>query len=682
MSENGEEKLLAVARHIAKTLGHNNTMSDDIFQILSNFDGRFSRENLSEKSADADSRACAALDHSLKSLDRRISHYVSSDRPIWADAADSAAFLDAVDELVAAVAEWNHLASDKSVAACLVRAEDMLQHAMFRLEDEFRSLMERGGESFGLTRSYRNGESTENLPFESEEDDEEDEVRNGGGDEEEQIPVALPVTDFDIVIDALPSGTINDLHEIAKRMVAGGFGKECSHVYSSCRREFLEESLSRLGLQKLSIEEVHKMTWQDLEDEIEKWIKASNVALKILFPSERRLCDRVFFGFASAADFSFMEVCRGSAIQLLNFADAVAIGSRSPERLFKILDVFETLRDLIPEFEALFSDQFSVSLRNEAITIWKRLGEAIRGIFMELENLIRRDPAKMAVPGGGRHPITRYVVNYLRAACRSRQTLEQVFEDYGLKEYPKLDDRVSSPASPLSVQMDWIMELLESNLEAKSKIYDDPALGYVFLMNNGRYIVQKTKDSELGTLLGDDWIRKHAAKVRQFHVHYQRSSWKKILGILKPDSNGSMPPNGLAKSMKEKLKSFNTLFDKVCREQSSWFVFDEQLREEIRISLEEILLPAYGKFVGSFQNVPELGKHADKYIKYGTEEIQARLTDLFQGSGGSTGSRKFQLALTDVDATIHDPSEGASAGLHVVKAQCSDNASMMQQLMA
>ncbi|RYR46744.1 hypothetical protein Ahy_A07g032533 [Arachis hypogaea] len=541
---NGEEKLLAVARHIAKTLGHNTNMADDILQIFSNFDGRFSKENLADKVADGDPRACAALDHSLKSLDHRISQFVSSDRPIWADSADAVAFLDAVDELVAAVAEWSQLSTDKAFGACLARAEDMLQHAMFRLEDEF-------------------------------------------------------------------------------------------------RREFLEESLSRLGLQKLSIEEVHKMPWQDLEDEIERWIKASNVSLKILFPSERRLCDRVFFGFSAAADLSFMEVCRGSTIQLLNFADAVAIGSRSPERLFRILDVFETLRDLIPEFEALFSDQYSVSLRNEAITIWKRLGEAIRGIFMELENLIRRDPAKVGVPGGGLHPITRYVMNYLRAACRSRQTLEQVFEDYGhpLKDYPKLDDRVA-PNSSLSVQMDWIMELLESNLEAKSKIYNDPALCYVFLMNNGRYIVQKAKDSELGTLLGDDWIRKHTAKVRQYHVQYQRSSWNKVLGILKLDgsSNGSLGPNGAAKSMKEKLKMFNTQFENLCRVQSSWFVFDEQLREEIRIALEKILLPAYGSFIGRFHT--ELGKNADKYVKYGVEDIEVKLNDLFQGSSGSTGSRK------------------------------------------
>ena len=101
-----------------------------------------------------------------------------------------------------------------------------------------------------------------------------------------------------------------------------------------------------------------------------------------------------------------------------------------------------------------------------------------------------------------------------------------------------------------------------------------------------------------------------------------------------------MPPISLAKSTKEKLKSFNTVFEEICREQSSWFVFDEQLREEIRISLEKILLPAYVNFVARFQSVPELGKHADKYIKYGTEEIQARLNGLFQGSSGSTGSRK------------------------------------------
>ncbi|KAL5749480.1 hypothetical protein ACOSP7_024083 [Xanthoceras sorbifolium] len=618
MAENGEEKLLAMARHIARTLGHNDdTMADDILQIFSNFDGRFSRDKLTDLD---DPRPSASLQLSINSLDRQISQYVASDHPIWADSADSSAFLDSVDELIATIREWTPLAAaDKSVSTCLVRADELLQQSMFRLEDEFRSLMERGGESFELS------ESTGNLSFDS--DDDEDEGVIGNGENHHQIPVAQPISEYDIVIDALPSATINDLSEIAKRMVTAGFGKECSHVYSSCRREFLEESISRLGLQKLSIDEVHKMPWQEIEEQIERWVKAANLALRILFPSERRLCDRVFFGLSSAADLSFMEVCRGSSIQLLNFADAIAIGSRSPERLFKVLDLFETLRDLMPEFESVFSDQYCLVLRNEAVTIWKRLGEAIRGIFMELENLIRRDPAKAAVPGGGLHPITRYVMNYLRAACRSRQTLEQVFE--------------KDSSSSLSVQMSWIMELLESNLEVKSKIYRDPALCSVFMINNGRYIVQKVNNSELGSLLGEDWIRKHNAKVRQYHSNYQRSSWNKILGILKVENSSSSAPNGAAaaaaRSMKEKLKLFNLSFDEICKTQTPWVIFDEQFREELKNSVIKILLPAYGNFIGKFQNIPEIGKHPDRLIKYVVEDVEARINELFQGNVAPAG---------------------------------------------
>ncbi|XP_010443580.1 PREDICTED: exocyst complex component EXO70B1 [Camelina sativa] len=620
MAENGEEKLLAVARHIAKTLGHNESMADDILQIFSNFDGRFSREKLAEGQAGEDGSGVAVLERALNSIDVQISRFVAADQPIWADPSDSAAFLDTIDELVAIIREWSPMASEKPIGVCLARADDMMQQAMFRIEEEFRSLMERGAESFGLNPQGDAG-ATMNHRFDSEEEDDDDRDFHNGDDV--QIPVAQPLTDYDLIIDALPSATINDLHEMAKRMLGAGFGKSCSHVYSACRREFLEESMSRLGLQKLSIEEVHKMPWQELEDEIDRWIKAANVALRILFPSERRLCDRVFFGFSSAADLSFMEVCRGSTIQLLNFADAIAIGSRSPERLFKVLDVFETMRDLMPEFESVFSDQFCSVLRNEAVTIWKRLGESIRGIFMELENLIRRDPAKAAVPGGGLHPITRYVMNYLRAACRSRQTLELVFEESN--GVPSKDSTL------LTVQMSWIMELLESNLEVKSKVYKDPALCYVFLMNNGRYIVQKVKDGDLGLLLGDDWIRKHNAKVRQYHMNYQRSSWNKMLGLLKVDNTAS-GMNGLGKTMKEKLKQFNIQFDEICKVHSTWVVFDEQLREELKISLDRLLVPAYGNFIGRFQNLGDIGKNADRYIKYGVEDIEARINELFKGT--------------------------------------------------
>ncbi|XP_021716256.1 exocyst complex component EXO70B1-like [Chenopodium quinoa] len=629
---NGEEKLIAVARQIAKSLGHSNSMTDDIFNIFSTFDGRFSRDKLSPlsdnmlpenhpKSVDKPSSAVATLEECLTSLEAQISHSLSSDRPLWFDPTDSSAFLEVLDELIATIRDFAPLARDnKALAVTLDRADELLQSAIFKLEEEFRGLIQRGADSFDLTR-------------ESSDSDSEDGGGYGGDDGGGEIPVAHPVTDFNIVIDALPASTINDLHEIARRMVLVEYGRECSHVYSACRREFLEESLSRLGLQKLSTDEVQKLPWPELEDEIERWCKSAVFSLRILFPSERRLCDRIFFGFPSTSDFAFMEVCRGSAIQLLNFADAVAISSRSPERLFKVLDVYETLRDLIPEFEILFSDQYCVFLRNEAVAIWKRVGEAIRGIFMELENLIRRDPAKNPVPGGGLHPITRYVMNYIRAACKSQQTLEQVFEEER--------ERGMSGMSSLSVQMAWIMELLESNLEAKSKTYKDAALSSLFMMNNGRYIVQKVKDSELGLLLGEDWIRKHSVKVRQFQMNYQRNTWNKVVGVLKVDNGGGSNANGGQNSrpLKERFKMFNAYFEEILKIQSSWVVFDDQLREDLKMSVIQNLLPAYRIFIGRFQNSAEAGRNPEKHIKYSVEDVEAQINNgLFRGN--SNGGRR------------------------------------------
>ncbi|XP_075515494.1 exocyst complex component EXO70B1-like [Primulina tabacum] len=620
MADNGEEKLIAIARQIAKSLGRTETMTDDIIKIFSNFDGRL-REKLTEKLSEDD------VERILNSLDCQISSFISSDRPICSNSADSSAFLDSVDQLIAFIRDWTPLADDKNISSYLDRAEDLLQQSMFRLEDEFRILAERGADSFDLAR----GDSAHHQDYSDDEDDVSLE------DDDNFIPVAQQVTDYDIIIDALPAGTIGDLHDIAKRMVVAGYVKECSHVYSTYRREFLEESFSRLGLHKLSIDEVQKMQWAQLEDEIEKWVKAINVALRILFPSERRLCDRIFLGFSSAADFSFMEVCRGSTIQLLNFADAVAIGSRAPERLFKVLDVYESVRDLMPEFELIFSDQYGIILRNEAITIWKRLGEAIRGVFMELENLIRRDPAKAAVPGGGVHPMTRYVMNYLRAACRSRRTLEQIFEESvgpqsGNFDYRKGDNRAMSSSSSLAVRMEWIMEFLESNLEAKSKIYRDNTLSSVFMMNNSRYIVQKVKDNDLGTLLGDDWTRKHEAKIKQYHVNYQRGTWSKVLAVLKIDSNSLSPV--APKSLRDKLKLFNTYFEGICNAQSTWVIVDEHLGEELRASIRGSLIPAYQNFIGRLQAVVDFGKNGDRHIRYSKEDIEAHIRVLFQGSGG------------------------------------------------
>ncbi|KAK7276068.1 hypothetical protein RIF29_17200 [Crotalaria pallida] len=119
-------------------------------------------------------------------------------------------------------------------------------------------------------------------------------------------------TDHNLFIDLLPQETINRLQETVKQMVAAGFEKECCHVYSSCRRKFLQKCLMILQLSEFNSKEFQGSS-------IEKWMKASGIVLRILFPCERKLCDRVFFGFSSVADVAFMEVCRELTVGLVDF---------------------------------------------------------------------------------------------------------------------------------------------------------------------------------------------------------------------------------------------------------------------------------------------------------------------------------------------------------------------------
>lgn len=257
------------------------------------------------------------------------------------------------------------------------------------------------------------------------------------------------------------------------------------------------------------------------------------------------------------------------------------------------------------------------------------LGSSIKGIFMELENLIRRDPARVAAAGGAIHPITRYVMNYLRAACGSRQTLEEVMEgDLGANGGVPVAVDPDRPTSSLAVHIAWIMDVLHKNLDTKSKIYRDPSLASIFLMNNGKYIIQKVNDSELGVLLGDEWIKQMTTRVRRWSVDYQRTTWSKVTTVLQTGSPGT---GGLpAKAMLQKLRMFNTYFDEIFTAQSGWVIADEQLRVDIRAAVEDSVMPVYAALIAKLKSYPETGH--DLYIKYTPEDVVARIHHLFEGA--------------------------------------------------
>ncbi|XP_062207309.1 exocyst complex component EXO70B1-like [Phragmites australis] len=646
MAEDGEEKLLATVQHIVQTLGRTDTMTEDILKVFSNYDGRFSLDKLYATRAAAAVAATAvggagersmpasppmppppaassaaavmppvtSLERTVRTLDRQISQFVTMDKLIWADSGDADAFLEAVDDLIGTVQE---LDAAKTNRGLLDRADELLSRCMARLEDEFRALIERPDDA------------APQVPggFGSDESEEEDyDADDGFGDE--PIPIAKPVSDFDVVIDALPPGSVSDVHQIARRMVDAGFGRECAEAYAAARRGFIDESVARLGIRFRTADEVHSSPWEELEFDIARWIPAFKMVFHILIPSERRLCDRVFDGLAPYGDLAFVAAVRTQALQLISFGDAVAAASRAPERLFRVIDMYEAVRDLLPDLDPVFSDPYSAALRAEVSAVCNTLGSSIKGIFMELENLIRRDPARVAVPGGGIHPITRYVMNYLRAACGSRQTLEEVMEDdLGAVGAAAIAVDPDRPTSSLAVHIAWIMDVLHKNLETKSKIYRDLPLASIFLMNNGKYIIHKVNDSELGILLGDEWMKQMMSRVRRWSMEYQRGAWAKVMSVLQTGGPGigSIP----AKAMLQKMRMFNGYLEEICAVQSDWVITDEQLRSDVQTAIADSVMPAYTGLIVRLRSSPETAR--ELFIKYTPEDVQSQIQHLFEG---------------------------------------------------
>jgi exocyst complex protein 7 len=173
------------------------------------------------------------------------------------------------------------------------------------------------------------------------------------------------------------------------------------------RASTLEQSLRKLGVEKLSKDDVQKMQWETLEGKIGNWIqymrisvsfislgcfidscrfseilqgiwmpgmvclisnwKCSNrlphrspiifagllyVQVKLLFAAERKLCDQIWYHLDPHREKCFADVTDSSVHMLLSFGEAIAKSKKSPEKLFVLLDMYETMSNLLPEVTA------------------------------------------------------------------------------------------------------------------------------------------------------------------------------------------------------------------------------------------------------------------------------------------------------------------------------------------
>ncbi|XP_059627127.1 exocyst complex component EXO70H1-like [Cornus florida] len=419
-------------------------------------------------------------------------------------------YLRAVDEIHRSMELTTVFDDDKSKS----KTNSVLEKAMARLEEEFVNILTGTG---NIHPSYSTSSSsvTDSINYELVEED---------------------YLDYDIV----PSEEeINDLRSIAERMDS----VQCVQVYRRVRKGIVDVCFQRLGIEKLSIQQIWRLEWQVLEVKIRQWIHAAKFCVQIFFPKEKQLCEQILASLETVAiDYCFTEIVRDATVQLFDFVDAISTSRLSPERLFKFIDLHEALSDLLPEVDTLFQSKSAEPIEIEvvespiqirAVEILSQLKEAVKGTLLQLEKEVCHKQSTILVPSGIIHSLTRYVMDYTIWVSEYKHSLTSIIVSKPSTYLKYFDDETIihmdyievEGQTPLALHLIWIIQNLVRQLNVESNHHDDVDLAFSFMVDNALYILQKIIGCpELRMMVGNHLLH----KLYRFLIHYVRVSTLRI----------------------------------------------------------------------------------------------------------------------------------------------------------
>ncbi|CAI8616520.1 unnamed protein product [Vicia faba] len=540
-------------------------------------------------------------------------------------------YLNAVKGLQSAM---QYLVTRDSTSSTLVKAQFLMQLAMKTLQKEFYRILSENRECL----------DPESVSNRSSVDRRRSSVSLSDYDDDVSVSVSVSDGEFRIAGNTISETervsmlAMADLKAIADCMISSGYGKECVRVYIVMRKSIVDEALYHLGVERLSFSQIQKMDWEVIDLKIKTWLNAVKVAVGTLFHGERILCDDVFANSSGKriAESCFAEITKEGAAFLFSFPEMVAKCKKTSEKMFRTLDLYEAISDLWPQIQSIFSFESTSTVLSQAVTSMTKLADAVKTMLTDFESAIQKESSKKELPGGGVHPITRYVMNYITFLADYSGVLSDIVFD--LPQSPLPESYFQSPvrgenqsSSEISEKIAWLILVLLCKLDVKAELYKDVALSYLFLANNMQYVVVKVRRSNLGFLLGQDWLTNHELKVKEYVSKFVRYGWNKVLSTL--------PENPTAEMAVERVNAsfvnFNAAFDGECRKQSSWVVSDPKLRDEIKGALGSELLPRYSEFY----QMNRVG--FESIVRYEPEYIESCLGKILYGVGDSGSVSSF-----------------------------------------
>lgn len=623
----GEHHVIAAFQHLVRVLGASQNVNDEVKRLLNDLDSHLTSMT---QYTHLEIGKLSELEKKFKSAEEKIRRWESNKSIIWdSGPMEACEYMKAVGEIHKVQEGLRSLPVNDSrkQKELLFQADSVMQIAMARLEQELVHILaqhklyfepdyipfQSGGYDFVYNESFASAE--DNL-----------------GEETSQGESVAAV----YVVNLVHPHVIPHLKSIANVMFTSNYIQEFCKAFVNMRRDALDEYLFVLQMEKYSIGDLLTMNWDILNVKIKKWVCVIQIIIRVYLASERRLCNNIFEGIGSYSSACFTDISATSMFRLLNFGEAIAMTPRRPEKLFRLLDMYEVLENLLVDKDALFPEDSETGsfLKSEFHNLFKKLGDSARATFVDFGYLISSSISTDPFPGGGVHHLTKYVMNYIKTLTVYRDSLIFLLQD-------KVADNLSPDSElhnennvhcPMAYHLQSIASHLISNLNNKSKLYRDDALRHVFLMNNIHYVVQKVGGPELRLNFGNKWMREHTKTFQNHATLYIRVTWQSVLSVLKHDGEGT---NISKADFKEKYRAFTVAFEEIYKNQTGWNVPDPDLRDDLHIQTSNCVIQAYRTLCETRSPF-----NREKYIKYTPDDLGKHLLDLFQDSPRSLQSSR------------------------------------------
>ncbi|KAJ9559725.1 hypothetical protein OSB04_004885 [Centaurea solstitialis] len=439
-------------------------------------------------------------------------------------------------------------------------------------------------------------------------------VEEGGGDGDSGVEAEVADLGTEMEVEVL--------RRISETLTANDCLDICIDIFVKVRYKRAAKALMRLNpdyLRTYNPEEIDQMEWESLETSISLWIQHFELAVKTVFVSEKNLCNRVLGNIMEGVIWQecFVKIADKIMAVFFRFGEGVARSNKEPQKLFKLLDMFDSLERLKPEFSEIFEGEAGADICSRFRELEKLLVHASTKVYWEFGLQIEGNQDGLPPPQDGSVPkLVRYAINYLKYLTTDNysEPMAQVLRTEQIWKGGTL----SKPTENLLKEaISNVMEALQRNIETKRSFYKDKVLYHVFTMNT--------------------YWKNYKVVAEEAAYLYEKQAWGGLVRLL--DNEGTND-DGTETDAKGKIEAFLKGFEEIAqRHTGRYSIVEADLREQIKEATVKLIVPAYSDFLDAFSSVLAVKSYSSP------ASIEGLLGEIFSGNGRSSGmgSRRREL---------------------------------------